>query len=115
MRWLTVRAPGNEDREVLLELPGPPAHDEATAAQVRELVTKGAMGFVGLRTNDIHRTYAELKARGVELDEEPTEHFYGTDFGLRDPFGNHIRIVQPAEGPIEVPAPSEFAQPADNS
>jgi catechol 2,3-dioxygenase-like lactoylglutathione lyase family enzyme len=113
MRWLTVRAPGNEDREVLLELPGPPAHDEATAAQVRELVTKGAMGFVGLRTDDIHRTYAELKARGVELDEEPTEHFYGSDFGLRDPFGNHIRIVQPAEGPIEVPAPSEFAQPGD--
>jgi catechol 2,3-dioxygenase-like lactoylglutathione lyase family enzyme len=99
MRWLTVRAPGDDDREVLLELPGPPDHDEATAAQVRELVTKGATGFaLGLRTDDIHRTHAELKARGVELDEEPTEHFYGTDFGLRDPFGNHIRIVQPAEG-----------------
>jgi catechol 2,3-dioxygenase-like lactoylglutathione lyase family enzyme len=111
MRWLTVRAPGDEEREVLLELPGPPAHDDATAAQVRELVTKGATGFaLGLRTDDVRKTYEELKARGVDINEEPTEHFYGTDFGLRDPFGNNIRVVQPAEGPIEAPDPSEFAQ-----
>jgi hypothetical protein len=50
MRWLTVRAPGDDDRVVLLELPGAPDHDEASAAQVRELVTKGATGFaLGLR------------------------------------------------------------------
>jgi catechol 2,3-dioxygenase-like lactoylglutathione lyase family enzyme len=98
MRWLTVRAPGDEDREVLLELPGPPAQDAATAAQVRELVTKGATGFaLGLRTDDARRAYEELKAKGVEINEEPTERSYGTDFGLRDPFGNNIRIVQPAE------------------
>jgi catechol 2,3-dioxygenase-like lactoylglutathione lyase family enzyme len=116
MRWLTVRAPGDEDREVLLELPGPPAHDDATAADVRELVTKGATGFaLGLRTDDARKTYEELKARGVEINEEPTERFYGTDFGLRDPFGNNIRIVQPAEGPIEVPDPSEFAESGNNS
>jgi catechol 2,3-dioxygenase-like lactoylglutathione lyase family enzyme len=111
MRWLTVRAPGDEDREILLELPGPPAHDEATAAQVRELVTKGATGFaLGLRTDDVRKTYEELKARGVEINEEPTEHFYGTDFGLRDPFGNNIRVVQPVEGPYEVPDASELAE-----
>jgi catechol 2,3-dioxygenase-like lactoylglutathione lyase family enzyme len=111
MRWLTVRAPGDEDREVLLELPGPPAHDAATAAQVRELVTKGATGFaLGLRTDDARKTYEELKAKGVEINEEPTERFYGTDFGLRDPFGNNIRIVQPTSGPWEIPDPSEFAQ-----
>ena len=45
MRWLTVRAPGEPGREILLELPGPPAHDPATAEQIRELVSKGAMGF----------------------------------------------------------------------
>jgi hypothetical protein len=26
---------------------------------------------------------------------EPTERFYGTDCGLRDPFGNHLRIGTP--------------------
>jgi hypothetical protein len=39
-----------------------------------------------------------LKAKGVELTDEPTERPYGTDFGLRDPFGNNIRISQPPAG-----------------
>jgi len=95
MRWLTVRVPGDPTRQLLLERPGPPAMDEATAAQVRELVTKGATaGWFGLVTDDVRKTYETLKARGVELTEEPTERPYGTDFGLRDPFGNAIRIVQ---------------------
>ena len=44
MRWLTVNVPGEPDRAILLEKPGPPAMDEATAEHVRELVTKGAGG-----------------------------------------------------------------------
>ena len=110
MRWLTVNVPGEPDRQVLLEKPGPPAHDDATAEQVRELVTKGATGFaLGLATDDLYKTYETLKAKGVEFTDEPTERFYGIDCGLRDPFGNNIRLVQPATGPIEVPDPSEFA------
>jgi catechol 2,3-dioxygenase-like lactoylglutathione lyase family enzyme len=101
MRWLTINAPGDPSREVLLELPGPPAHDDATAQQVREMVTKGATGFaLGLRTDDCLKTYEELKAKGVEFTSEPTEQSYGLDFGLRDPFGNNIRIVQPATAPV---------------
>ena len=96
MRWLTVNVPGQPDRQLLLEKPGPPAHDDATAEQIRELVTKGAMGMAGILTvDDIHKTYEELKAKDVEFTEEPTERDYGTDCGLRDPFGNHIRISQP--------------------
>jgi hypothetical protein len=41
-RWLTVRVPG-EGTEISLEVPGAPLHDEATAARLRELITKGAM------------------------------------------------------------------------
>jgi catechol 2,3-dioxygenase-like lactoylglutathione lyase family enzyme len=101
MRWLTINAPGDPDREVLLERPGPPAHDDATADQVRDLLTKGATGFaLGLRTDDCRRTYEELKAKGVEFHEEPTERSYGIDCGLRDPFGNNIRIVQPVVAPV---------------
>ena len=37
MRWLTVGVPG-QDTSLLLELVGGPQHDEATAAQVRELL-----------------------------------------------------------------------------
>jgi catechol 2,3-dioxygenase-like lactoylglutathione lyase family enzyme len=95
MRWLTVGVPGQPGREILLELPAPPSLDEASAKQVRELVSKGATGFtVGFTTDDCRETYAELKAKGVEFTQEPVEQAYGVDCGLRDPFGNAIRIVQ---------------------
>ena len=94
-RWLTVRVPGDEGFEVSLEQPGPPLHDEATANQIRELVTKGALGGLVFLTDDAQGLYETLKARGVtDFTQEPTEHFYGTDMGLRDPFGNAIRILQ---------------------
>jgi catechol 2,3-dioxygenase-like lactoylglutathione lyase family enzyme len=94
MRWLTVRVPG-QDREILLERPGPPGYDPATAENVREMVTKGASGgTLFFNTDDAHAAHAELKAKGVELGEEPTRQSYGIDFGFRDPFGNNIRIAQ---------------------
>ena len=100
MRWLTVALPGGE--ELLLELVGGPQHDESTAAQVRELVTKGAIGGLFLVSDDVHATYAALRDAGVEISQEPVEQPYGTDFGIRDPFGNHIRISQPNNAPTEV-------------
>ena len=46
-------------------------------------------------TDDAHGLYDQLKERGVEdFTQEPTDHFYGTDMGIRDPFGNPIRILQ---------------------
>jgi len=96
MRWLTVGVPGDSSREILLELPAPPSVDGQAADQIRELVSKGATGFtVGFATDDCQKTYETLVARGVEFTQEPTERFYGIDIGLRDPFGNHIRITQP--------------------
>jgi catechol 2,3-dioxygenase-like lactoylglutathione lyase family enzyme len=97
MRWLTVSVPGDRGREILLEKPGPPAMDGETAETVRELVTKGATaGWIGFVTDDARATYEELLAKGVEVTQEPTEQSYGIDFGVRDPFGNGIRIMQPA-------------------
>ena len=99
MRWLTVRVPGDPGREILLERPGPPAMDEATAAQVRDLVTKGAMGgWLCITTDDAHGTFATLKDRGVDVTDEPSPKPYGIDFGIRDPFGNAIRIGQMFDG-----------------
>jgi predicted enzyme related to lactoylglutathione lyase len=99
MRWLTVRVPGDPVREILLERPGPPAMDEATAAQVRDLVTKGAMGgWLCLTTDDANKTFKTLKDRGVDVTDEPSTKPYGIDFGIRDPFGNAIRIGQMFEG-----------------
>jgi uncharacterized glyoxalase superfamily protein PhnB len=92
-----VRVPG-EDVEIFLEEPGPPVHDEATAEQLRELISKGAMGSLVLLTDDARGLYETLKERGVtDFTQEPTDHFYGTDMGIRDPFGNGIRILQPKQ------------------
>jgi catechol 2,3-dioxygenase-like lactoylglutathione lyase family enzyme len=95
MRWLTVRAPGDPTHDILLEVPGAPSMDAKTAEQVRELISKGASGFTaGFTTDNAKKTYETLKAKGVEINDDLTERDYGIDFGIRDPFGNHIRIVQ---------------------
>ena len=94
-RWLTVRVPGDEPTEISLEQPGPPLHDEATAERLRDLVTKGALGGLVFLSDDVRALYDSLRERGVtDFTQEPTEHFYGTDMGVRDPFGNPIRILQ---------------------
>jgi catechol 2,3-dioxygenase-like lactoylglutathione lyase family enzyme len=109
MRWLTVTVPDQPELQLALMLPGPPAYDDATAEQVRELVAKGAAGGgLILETDDCHGTYEKLLAAGVEFTQEPTERFYGTDCGLRDPFGNPIRFTQPPAGPVVVPSADEL-------
>ncbi|HEY2887046.1 MAG TPA: VOC family protein [Candidatus Limnocylindrales bacterium] len=103
-RWLTVRVPGEPGAtEISLEQPGSPLHDEATAATIRELISKGAMSGLVFIADDIRGLYEDLKARGVtDFTQEPTDHFYGTDMGLRDPFGNAIRVLQ--QGKVAQPA-----------
>jgi catechol 2,3-dioxygenase-like lactoylglutathione lyase family enzyme len=109
MRWLTVTLPDHPELQLALMLPGPPAYDDATAEQARELVAKGAAGGgLILETDDCRGTYEKLLAAGVEFTQEPTERFYGIDCGLRDPFGNPIRFTQPPDGPIVVPSADEL-------
>jgi catechol 2,3-dioxygenase-like lactoylglutathione lyase family enzyme len=95
MRWLTVRVPGQPGRDILLEKIGPPSVDPDAAMKLRELIAKGASGFTaGFTTSDIQAVFKDLRAKGVEITQDPVTHFYGTDIGIRDPFGNHLRIVQ---------------------
>ena len=109
MRFLTVSLPDQPNVELVLMLPGPPAYDDTTAAEIRELVAKGAAGGgVIFETDDCQGTYEKLHAAGVEFTQEPTERFYGTDCALRDPFGNPIRFTQPPQGPVVVPSAEEM-------
>jgi uncharacterized glyoxalase superfamily protein PhnB len=94
-RWLTVSPPGQDDVAItLMAIPGPPVMDEATAAQVRELMAKGFAGTVFLTTDDAKASFEELRGRGVEFTEEPEERPYGIDSGFRDPSGNSFRLTQ---------------------
>jgi catechol 2,3-dioxygenase-like lactoylglutathione lyase family enzyme len=103
-RWLTVGPVGQSDFALaLMEIPGPPVFAEDTAQKIRELMGRGAAGGLFFASDDCRRDYEELKARGVEFTEEPSERPYGVDAGLRDPSGNNIRIVQ------QTPVPSNAA------
>jgi uncharacterized glyoxalase superfamily protein PhnB len=94
-RWLTVGPVGQDDFAItLMAIPGPPVMDQDTHEQVKTLMAKGFAGTVFLTTDDCRASYEELKARGVEFSEEPTEYPYGIDSGLRDPSGNSLRLTQ---------------------
>lgn len=94
-RWLTVGPPGQDDVAVtLMEVPGPPVFDDATAALIKEVMSKGASGGLFFETDDVYGSYEQMKARGVEFTEEPSERPYGIDSGFRDPFGNQFRMMQ---------------------
>jgi catechol 2,3-dioxygenase-like lactoylglutathione lyase family enzyme len=97
-RWLTVGPPGQDDMAiVLMAIPGPPMLDEATDAQIRDLMGKGFAGTVFLTTDDCQKSYEELSARGVEFTELPEARPYGIDAGFRDPSGNSFRLTQLAD------------------
>ena len=94
-RWLTVGVPGQSDHAlVLMTVPGPPVFDEETANTLRELVRKGAAGGIFFATDDCRKTFEELRSRGVQFSQEPTEQPYGVDAGFRDPSGNKMRMIQ---------------------
>src|ERR1044071_2831583 len=84
-RWLTVGPAGQ------------PRMDAETAEQVKSLMAKGFAGTVFFATDDVQRDYEELKSRGVEFTEEPTEMPYGIDSAFRDPSGNNFRLTQVRE------------------
>jgi catechol 2,3-dioxygenase-like lactoylglutathione lyase family enzyme len=94
-RWLAVRAPKQEDLHLVLAHPGPPMLSEEDGATIRAMVAKGALGAGVMRTDDVHATYAELKAKGVEFVQEPADRPYGIEALFRDDSGNWFSLTQP--------------------
>jgi len=94
-RWLTVGIPGQDVAVSLVAIPGPPVFDEDTRAQILNVMAKGAAGGLIFSTDNCQASYEELKTKGVEFQQEPSEQPYGIDAGFRDPSGNSARLVQP--------------------
>ena len=86
--WLLVRAPGN--REVCLNL------EIARTAEEKALVGRQAarQPLFSLSTDDCLRDYAEFKSRGVTFDGEPEVMPFGTGVMLQDLYGNRIYLSQ---------------------
>jgi catechol 2,3-dioxygenase-like lactoylglutathione lyase family enzyme len=95
-RWLSVGIPGQDVSITLMAIPGPPVFDDETRESINKLLAKGASGGLFFATDDAQKSYDELKDRGVEFTQEPTEQPYGIDAGFRDASGNHFRLAQRA-------------------
>lgn len=97
-RWLTVTPKGQPDLEIALMPTGPgPMMDQETSDMLRALIVKGVIGSGVLQTADIYKTYEELKAKGVEFSQPPTERFYGIEALFKDNSGNWFSLSQPTE------------------
>ena len=94
-RWVSVGVPGQDVSLTLLSVPGPPVFEEDTRQKVLEVLAKGAAGGLFFTADDIQATFDDLKSRGVEVTQEPTEQPYGIDAGFRDVSGNQFRVMQP--------------------
>jgi len=95
-RWLSVGLPGQDDVAItLMDIPGPPVFEEETRQKILDLMARGASGGLFFTTDNAQQSYEELKSRGVDFTQEPTEQPYGIDAGFRDPSGNHFRLAQP--------------------
>jgi len=92
-RWLTVGPKAQPELEIVLGIPEMTTTPEI-AVQIRELVAKGAFGCGVLESNDIHKDYAELSAKGVEFKGPPKDEFYGIEAVMKDPFGNWFSMTQ---------------------
>jgi predicted enzyme related to lactoylglutathione lyase len=94
-RWLTVSPPGQPDFElVLMALRPSPMMDQATVDAITALVKQGILGAGVLATSDCHKTYQELRAKGVEFAQPPTERPYGIEALLKDDSGNWFSMTQ---------------------
>jgi predicted enzyme related to lactoylglutathione lyase len=92
-RWLTVGPPGQDD--VALALMTVPEFFEAdTKSMLKELLGRGVLGGLFFTVENCQQAFEELKSRGVEFSQEPTQQPYGIDAGFRDSSGNAFRMMQ---------------------
>ncbi|MFJ9180177.1 VOC family protein [Streptomyces sp. NPDC102360] len=93
-RWITVGAKGQPELELALMRPDGHGVDPESARALAELVTKGVLGGVALRTDDCRGDYETFRARGVEFLQEPKERPYGTEAVFRDDNGNWYSLTE---------------------
>jgi catechol 2,3-dioxygenase-like lactoylglutathione lyase family enzyme len=93
-RWLTVQHPDQPSVQLGLFKPQAPVVDEETAQTLNEAVAKGAMPPLVLVVDNCRAAYDEMRKRGVEFTQEPTERFGNVDASFRDPSGNGWKMLQ---------------------
>jgi uncharacterized glyoxalase superfamily protein PhnB len=68
---------------------------ETEADTIHELLVKGSLPPVFLRTDDLDDVFERARAAGAEVLQEPIDQPWGPrDCAFRDPSGNTVRISQ---------------------
>jgi predicted enzyme related to lactoylglutathione lyase len=97
-RWLTVGPKTQPNLNIILmAVKESPMFAADKVAQLRKLIESGSIGAGVLEVDDCHKTYEELKAKGVEFMAPPEERFYGIEALLKDNSGNWFSMCQPKQ------------------
>lgn len=107
-RWVTISPKGQNDLQIVLMLASDEDtedehgccgtcenEDECEAGDMSDFV--GRQGVFCVATDDCKKTYAELKAKGVEFTSEPEVMPWGTQVTFADLYGNCFCLVEPAK------------------
>jgi hypothetical protein len=92
-RCLTVAPPEQRELEIVL-------HKADTEERLRQARKQD---FYVLYTDDYHKEYESLRARGVELTRASQDQPWGVDTGFLDLYGNEYNLVELAgrkNGPL---------------
>jgi len=96
MRWLEVAPPNSESTISLME-PNPQIMPpEVTDSAKRSIGTPTGLWFY---TNDIQGTFAELKAKGVNISQPQKQEWGGTMSTIKDQDGNEYQLISAPELP----------------
>ncbi|MET9554705.1 VOC family protein [Streptomyces sp. NPDC006645] len=93
-RWVTIGSPTQPGLEIVLSEPHA-GRSQADGDALQELLTKGVLGQLIFRTDDLDATFETVRASGAEVLQEPMDQPWGPrDCAFRDPSGNMVRISQ---------------------
>ncbi|MEV8345000.1 VOC family protein [Streptomyces niveus] len=93
-RWVTIGSPTQPGLEIVLSEPHA-GRSLADGDALQELLTKGVLGQLIFRTDDLDATFETVRASGAEVLQEPMDQPWGPrDCAFRDPSGNMVRISQ---------------------
>lgn len=94
-KWISVSPPSQDDLEiVLMKATEGPFFTKDTALEVNQLVSKGILGWCVFECSDIYATYEDLKSKGVEFLNPPTETPAGVSANFKDNSGNWFSLKQ---------------------
>ena len=88
-----VKSPLDQNGVSILLEPVEPGGIEIAKKYKHELYQMG-MPVISFSSDDIEKTFEELKAKGVKFKKEPTKTEYGFEAVFDDDNGNYIQLYQ---------------------